>query len=351
VQPWHTFIRLFNKGKPMTTIHDVAKQAGVSSMTVSRVLNGSKHISPSTRERVERAISELGYVPNDLARSLRRKRSRTLALILSDITNPFFTAIARGVEDAANDSDFSVVFCNTDESNDKELRYVNNILQRQIDGTLLIPASDSQETLELFLQHKQTVVLIDRRIEHNTLFDCVLGDSYNGAYELVQHLLTLGHRRIAFLGGPESVSTSQDRLAGYQHALTNAGIAIRAEYICFDQYTQGAGYDNTQQFLQLAAPPTAIFAANNFLAFGAMAAIKEAHLQVPQDLSLVLFDDLPDQMNYEPFFTAATQPAYEIGQQAARLLLARIEGDQSEPQEIILPTSLVIRNSSARPPL
>lgn len=334
----------------MSTINDVAKLAGVSRMTVSRVLNNSGYISQETRERVEKAIAAINYVPNALARSLRFKQTNIIALILTDITNPFFTSVARGVEDVAREQGLSVIFCNTDESEAAEITYLNILLQRQIDGFLLVPARDSSESIALLQAHAVPVVVVDRRVPHGPV-DSVRSNSEQGAYELIRHLLALGHTRIAVLSGSSAVSTALDRVAGYTRALREAGIDLDRQHIFFDQFTQGDGYLMARAALAAIPPPTALFAANNFIAFGAIRAIREAGLRIPEDISIVAFDDLPQSMIWEPFLTVAAQPAYQIGQRATELLLSRMAGEgPTATQAIVLPTTLIIRKSSAPPP-
>lgn len=333
----------------MSTIGDVAKRAGVSPMTVSRVINKSGYISSETREKVERAIEELGYVPNALARSLRFKKTKTLALVLTDITNPFFTTIARGVEDAASEQGFTVMFCNTDESPDDEAEYLQVLVQKQVDGVLLVPAWSSVEPITFLCDRNVPFVVLDRRVP-DAHVDTVRCDSEQGAYELVRHLLDLGHRRIAVLSGSPEVTTATDRAAGYRRAMLEAGCSESDLLIAYSSFTQEGGYRMAQQMLNVVPRPTALFAANNFLAFGAFRAVREAGLRVPQDISLVTFDDLPATMVIEPFLTVANQLAYEMGQQATMLLLDRLAGKgPAEPQEIVLPTQLIIRQSSAPP--
>ena len=211
----------------MTTLQDVAKLAGVSPMTVSRVINNSGYVNKKTRERVEQAIAELDYVPNALARSLRFKQTKTLALIISDITNPFFTTIARGVEDTASEQGFSVIFCNTDESRDKETEYLNVVIQKQVDGVLLVPAFSSQESIKFLQDCGVPFVVLDRRMPELKV-DIVRCDSEQGAYELTRHLLDLGHQRIAALSGSRQVTTAADRIAGYRRALVEDGLEDQA---------------------------------------------------------------------------------------------------------------------------
>ncbi len=331
----------------MTTLQDVAKLAGVSPMTVSRVINDSGYVNKKTRERVERAIAELDYVPNALARSLRFKQTKTLALVISDITNPFFTTIARGVEDIASEQGFSVIFCNTDESRDKETEYLNVVIQKQVDGVLLVPAFSSLESIKFLQDCGVPFVVLDRRVPGLDV-DIVRCDSELGAYELTRHLLDLGHRRIAALSGSRQVTTAADRIAGYRRALIEAGLEDQAiEY--YGEYTAKSGYELAKQVLAT-AQPTALFGGNNFIVIGAMRAVREANLRVPEDISVVAFDDLLDVIGLEPFLTVIRQPAYEIGRRATSLLLDRLSGAApGEPQEIILPTQLIIRQSSTAP--
>jgi LacI family transcriptional regulator, galactose operon repressor len=335
----------------MSTISDVAKLAGVSTMTVSRVINNSGYISQETRERVERAIVKLGYVPNALARGLRFKQTKTIALVLTDITNPFFTTVARGVEDTASEQGFSVMFCNTDESQSEETEYLYVLLQKQIDGVLLVPASGSAESVSLLQERGTPVVVLDRRVS-GARVDTVRSDSEQGAYQLIQHLLDLGHTHIAVLGGPQTVSTAADRVAGYHRALADRGLDAHAPQVYYARYTQESGYQMAQQALAATPRPTALFATNNFIAIGAYRALREVGLSVPDDISLVAFDDLPPAVLIDPFLTVAGQPAYEMGQRAAELLFARLAGETpAEPQEIVLPAQVIIRRSSGPPPV
>jgi LacI family transcriptional regulator len=330
----------------MPTIHDVARLAKVAPITVSRVINNSGYFSAEIRDRVEKAVAELGYVPNLLARSLRSKRTDTLALILTDITNPFFTTLARGVEDTASEAGFTVIFCNTDESESKEARYLQVLLQKQVDGFLLVPAQSKQGAINLIHQHGEPVVVLDRRVPAENV-DIVRCDSEGGASELINLLISLGHSQVAVLSGPRGVSTAEDRVAGYRRAMNAAGIPVDESYIFFGEFNQEGGYEMTRRALSLYPRPTALFAANNFIAIGAMKAIQDAGLDVPEDIALVGFDDLPPAMVSFPFFTVVSQPAYEMGRRATLLLLERLAQQKTETyQEIVLPTQIIVRHSS-----
>jgi LacI family transcriptional regulator len=330
----------------MANIRDVAKRAGVAPITVSRVINNSGYTSQATREIVEAAVKELGYIPNTLARGLRSKQTKTLALVVTDITNPFFTLMARGVEDVAGASNYSVIYCNTDESDVKEEKYINLVAQRQVDGVLLVPSCGKVKTIKFLLSNKINVVALDRRVS-GVRIDSVRSDSEDGAYRLVKLLIGLGHIRIAMITGPTDVSTSVDRVAGYRRALIESGLGDN-EQIYYGEFNQHCGYEFTKQAMTQSPKPTAIFGANNFIAIGIYKALCDFRLVVPGDVSVVAFDDLPETMLVSPFLTFAEQPAYEMGRIATELLLKRISGELSgATQKLVLPTAIIERGSTA----
>jgi LacI family transcriptional regulator len=228
---------------------------------------------------------------------------------------------------------------------------LNTLLQRQVDGVLLVPARNSNEVVRFAQERKTPIVVLDRHLA-DIQVDTVRCDSKQGAYQLVKHLIDLGHERIAVLSGPDGVSTAMDRVAGYSQALQEASVNADPKLVWFGEFIQASGYQMARQALALTPRPTALFAANNFIAIGAYRALRDASLRIPEDVSLVAFDDLPAPLVMEPFLTVAAQPAYEMGQQGTELLLARLAGEgPSEPQEIVLPTQLIIRRSSGPPPL
>ena len=330
----------------MPTIRDVAKLAGVAPITASRVISNSGYASDEVRQRVNQAAEQLGYVPNYLARSLRSKRTRTLALVLTDITNPFWTTVARGVEDAASEEGYNVIFCNTDESASKQEAYLETLIQKQVDGILLVPVRSKRHPIEFLRQQKVQVVLLDRRLPKVEV-DVVRGDSEGGAYQLVQLLLKLGHSRIAILSGPSGVSSADDRVAGYQYALHEAGLRTEDQLIIHGEFSLESGYQMTRSLLALPSRPTALFAGNNFIAIGALKALHDAGLVVPEMMSVVAFDDLPAAIVVDPFLTVAVQPAYEMGQRATRRLLECLDGENTGGvQDIVLPVSIIERKST-----
>lgn len=330
----------------MPTIRDVAKLAGVAPITASRVISNSGYASDEVRQRVNQAVDQLGYVPNFLARSLRSKRTRTLALVLTDITNPFWTTVARGVEDAASEEGYHVIFCNTDESASKQESYLEAMIQKQVDGILLVPARSKESPIKFLHQQNVQVVLLDRRLPDMEA-DVVRCDSNGGAYQLVQLLLKLGHRRITILSGPSGVSSADDRVAGYQHALQEAGLETEDQLIIYGEFSLKSGYQMTHDLLAMTPRPTALFASNNFIAIGALKALHDAGVTVPEEMSVVGFDDLPAAIVVEPFLTVAFQPAYEMGRRATKRLLECLDGQVTDGiQEIVLPVSIIERRST-----
>lgn len=333
----------------MPTIRDVAKLAGVSPITVSRVINSTSYTSEGTKKRVEAAIRQLGYVPNTLARSLRSRRTCTLALVLTDITNPFWTTVARGAEDAASKAGFSMMLGNTDESEEKQARYLQALLEKQIDGILFVPVGNTPAVIRMLKRQNVPVVVLDRRITGGKV-DVVRCDSEGGAYKITKFLLSLGHRRIAVLSGPQSISTAEDRVQGYRRALAEQGVPIQPGLMQYGKFTVESGAEMADYMLKLSPRPTAIFAGNNFIAIGALKVMQEHHVRIPEDIALVGFDDLPANLTIDPFLTVARQPAYEMGSRAAELLLARLDGTAPRGyQEVVLPTEVEIHHSSGSP--
>lgn len=330
----------------MATIVEVARRAGVAPMTVSRVVNESGPVSDEVRARVERAIAETGYVPNAVARSLRASRTHTLAIVVPDLTNPFFTTIAAGAQAAAADAGLMLVVANTDERPAEEEGALGMLLQRRVDGILLVTAGDGADAIRRAEAQGTPIVAVDRKVRGRRT-DTVLADSRGGAEALGRLLVTLGHRRMAILAGPVSVSTSADRVAGFRKALADAGIPAPA--VLHGAYSIDSGRDMAFEAMRATPRPSGIFAANNFIAIGVLHALAEAGLRVPEDVAVVGFDDLPPSMVTFPFLTVAAQPAAEMGRRAVALLLDRIADPESAPRHVVLPTELIVRRSSGDP--
>ncbi|MEN3185602.1 MAG: LacI family DNA-binding transcriptional regulator [Atribacterota bacterium] len=329
----------------MTTIYDIARIVGVSPATVSRALSGSNRIKEETRRKILETAEKLNYTPNYLARGLKKKKTDTIALVISDVTNPFFTNLARGVEDTASRSGFNTIFCNTDEDPEKERTYIDLMLKKMVDG-LVVSSCGNGKTLLTLKERGIPVVLVDRRLKRFS-WDCVVGDSEGGAYLLVRHLLEVHHlKEIAMFAGPLQISTSVERVEGYKRALAEFGIPFRPELLLVGRYKEDFGYQMTRSFLELRKLPQAIFAGNNFIAMGVVRAARESGIRIPEDLALVTFDDLELASVLVPFFTVARQPAYTMGSLATQFLLERIGGEKiRERREVVLKPEVIIRHS------
>ena len=329
----------------MTNIRDVARLAGVAPITVSRVINGADGVAEDTRQRVQQAIDQLHYVPNSLAKSLRSRQSHTIALIVPDITNPFWTTVARGVEDTAAENDYRTILCNSDENPAKETNYLNLLVERRVDGVIIAPATPDKKRLTLLKQLQVPCVLVDRRVA-GFVADLVYSDSRAGARFLIDHLIDLGHRRIALINGPRTISSAQDRAEGYRESLEAHGLVVEESLIFQGEFKQDSGYRLVKQALARVPRPTAIFAANNFIAIGALQALQEAGWRVPEDMALVCVDDVPYLSAIDPFLTVAAQPAYEMGESAAQLLVGRLTATRKgKAREVVLAPQLIIRRS------
>lgn len=317
-------------------------------MTVSRVVNQAKRVAPETRERVEQAIHDLGFVPNALARGLLQGRTHTIALLLTDISNPFFTQIARGVEDVAQRNGYTVIFANSDESPQKESQYVQTLLSRQIDGLIIAPAgSASRPLLDLLIRRKKPVVLIDRLID-GIAVDTVVGDNVGGARILTEHLIALGHHRIALVHASAEISTARERQRGYLEALRLHGIAVDQDLIVEGDFKRAGGAEAARQLLKLPIDrrPTAIFADNNFHAIGVIEVLREAKQHVPRDIAVVCFDDIELASALQPFLTVVAQPARTFGTIAMQFLLDRFTSTEAIPaRRVVLPPELIVRES------
>jgi LacI family transcriptional regulator len=331
------------------TIHDVAVHAGVSAMTVSRVINKSPRVSDDTRERVEASIAELGYVPSRLARGLIQRKTHAFGVIVPDVANPFFTLVVRGAEQVAWRAGYHVILCDTQGDLERERGYIEDMVAFQVEGVLIAPVGDrSRPQLRRLTRSNVPFVLVDRSISGFEA-DLVQGDSVGGARQLVQHLIELGHKRIGMVTETTDVSTARDRLEGYHEALQRAGIEPDSELVvessAIDPDVAAA---STLRLLALPDPPTAIFAVNNIAVVGVMEAARRRKLDVPSDLALVCFDDIEHVSRLYPFLTVMAQPAETYGTIATQLLLDRLSGriGQQRRRVVVLPADLIVRESS-----
>jgi LacI family transcriptional regulator len=326
------------------TIQDVAREAHTSVSTVSRVLTGSAPVSTEKRAMVEDAIQRMGFRPSHVARSLRTRTTHSIGLLINDVTNPFYSAVAKGVEDEANRHGYSLILCNTSEDPDRELQYLHILRDKQVDGIIFGPIGENVEFIR-GLSRRIPLVQVDRRLEGIEI-ETVMADNEGGACRATHLLLERGHRRIGVMTWNAQIMVLSQRVAGYSRALAEANLppdpALIAEVPRFSPrlVVEAASY------LLATQRPTAIFALNNQLGLGALRAIRDLGLRIPDDVALVVFDDLEVFDLMTPRITAVEQPAMTMGQRAVQLLVERIEGHSDRPPQVaVLPTQLVLRES------
>ncbi len=327
------------------TIKDIAKEANVSTATVSKILNNKdQRISSQTRKRVLEIAKNKNYIPNSMARSLVTKKTNTIGLILPDITNPFFPELARGVEDKANEEGYMIMFCNTDDDADKESNYLEMLAQKMVDGIILTQSANKEGNIETLNKLKIPVVLIDRDIEMKNIKGKVLVNNFSGAYEGVSYLIKKGYRKIAFITGPLSTTTSKERLNGYVKALEDAKIDVNYELILEGEYKAKWGIDGTNLLLEKKLKFDAIFCGNDLIAINAIKTLKERNIKVPNDVGVLGYDNIYLAEMIDPPLTTINQPAYKMGYEAVKLLIDILENNE-KGRIIKLKTNLVLRKS------
>ncbi|MGH3313656.1 MAG: LacI family DNA-binding transcriptional regulator [Streptomyces sp.] len=326
----------------MTSIKDVASVAGVSVATVSRVLNEHPAVRPDTRARVLSAVAELGYRPNAVARSLRTDQTRTLGLIISDVLNPFFTELARAVEDAARERGYSVIIGNADERPALQEHHVRTLLDRRIDGLLVSPTDGGTAVIRDAVRARTPMVFVDRWIRGIDV-PVIHADGRAAVHDLVAHLYALGHRRLAIIGGPRSTTTGNERVEAFRTALRAHGLPLPEKYIGQGDFQTESGRRATAAFLDLPDPPQAVFATDNLMALGAMDELRGLGLRVPEDMALAAFDDIPWFLHTDPPLTAIAQPTGELGHRAVQALINLVEGRCAD--SVTLSARLVTRRS------
>ncbi len=335
----------------MPNMKQIAKMARVSLGTVSHVLNNSAGVREPVRMRVLEAVRAVGYRPNQLARGLRRVRTSMIGMIIPDITNPFFPAVVRGAEDIAFSNGYRLILCNSDNHHSKELAHLNELRAYLPAGLIVIPSnfSDLTAQTDVYRRAGAGVVCIDR-LPTNWSGDSVTANNEQGAYKATRYLIQLGHTTLATITGPLHLTNATDRLCGFKRALRGAKLKLGPEYVQEATFDKNGGYSKTAILLRLIPRPTAIFAANDMIALGALLAIREAGLRCPEDVSLIGFDDLDLGETTNPSLSSVSQSGYQLGATAADILLSRIKGDTGPAKHIVLGTSLTIRNSAARAP-
>ena len=331
----------------MITIRDVAREARVSIATVSHVINNTRYVSDELSKKVHIAMEKLGYHPNDIARSLRKKKTYTIGMIIPDNSNPFFAEVALGIEMRSFDLSYNVIFCNTNRDVQKELIYLDLLLKKRVDGIIFVSSGSNINSIEFIKSQKIPVIVVDREVKRLEV-DSVLVDNLSGGYQATKHLLNLGHKIISCISGPSLITPSSERIEGYKKALKEASLEIYEKLILQGDFQYEGGYKSAKRLLRMKKIPTAIFVCNDLMAIGAIRAIKEGGLSVPKDISVVGFDDIALASFYSPKLTTVTQPKYQMGKLAANMLIERIMNKEIEPRRKLLKTELIIRESTSR---
>jgi LacI family transcriptional regulator len=331
----------------MPTMREVADKAKVSPTTVSHVINNTRFVSEDVRARVTAAMKELGYRPNALARSLRRGITFTIGLILPDSANPFFAEIGRAIEETAFQYGYNVILCNTEGEYNREQIYVDLLTKKQVDGLIFVAAGAQSESLSSLLQDDILVVLIDRQVPGIDV-DVVLSDNRQGGYLATKHLVDLGHTRIACISGPSDITPSSERVIGYLQALQEAGMPPDEKLIISGNFRVESGHQIVQELLAFPNPPTAVFASNDLMAIGAMRAVTQKGLRVPEDVSIVGFDDIELASYISPALTTVRQPKMEMGKTAVDLLIKQTQEGNRTASLTILNNELIVRDSTGR---
>jgi LacI family transcriptional regulator len=333
----------------MATIQEVARRARVSPATVSRVLNGNESVHPDLVLRVRDAVAGLGYQPNGMARNLRRSESTLWAVVVSDVSNPFFTSMVRGVEDIAQDLGYSVVLCNSDESRVKEAGYLAAAVADRMAGVIISPASTPETDVSGLISLGIPVVAVDRRVD-GAAVDTVLVDNERAARLATGHLLDMGYRRIGCITGPRQAMTASERLAGYTAALSERGIDPRPDLVRHADFRQPGGYAAMTSLLG-ESRPDAVFIANNLMTVGAIECLFDRRIEIPREMGLVGFDEPPWASLIRPSLSTVAQPTYQMGRVAGELLAARRGAGRGAdsgrpPETIVLHATLNVRASS-----
>jgi LacI family transcriptional regulator len=333
----------------MVTRDDVARAAGVSPSTVSYVLNdGPRSVSDDTRERVWKVISELGYQPNAVARSLRTSRVGMVGLMVPDISNPFFAGLSRGTQDVAKERGYFVVICNTDGQLAHEVSLQRSLYEHRMEGMIIDPVEARPADLK-FLQDRAVPVVLSGLDRDDATVDCAGVDDMEAACDAVEHLLELGHTDVAMITGPLKQRRMNHRPDGYRKALAGRGLAYREELVANGDYSQASGYACAMELLDRGGKFTALFAANDLMAIGAMMAVQEKGLRVPEDLAMIGFDNIPESAVTTPRLSTVDNPHYTQGRVTAEMLFERINGEfTGDPRAVVLPHRLIVRGSTGR---
>lgn len=327
------------------TMADVAREAGVSLMTVSRVVNEKGDVSPATRQRIVAIIERLGYRPSGIARGLATQRTGTLGLVLPDVANTFFANVARGAEQEAYARGYNIFLCNTNEDPRREIDLLRSLEEKRVDGVVLCSSRLQDAELRSLLAYHRAVVLINRQIESGGVCSVLIDDAYGGRLA-TQHLLQSGHRAVGFLAGPELSQSGRQRREGYRAAFAEAGLQVDRDWVCHCAPTAEGGLDAGRELLTAHPDLSALFCYNDLVAVGVLRAAVELDRRVPQDLALVGYDDIPLANLVSPTLTTCRVPRNDLGKWAVKFLLVQIEGGDNRCDRVELKPELVVRESA-----
>jgi LacI family transcriptional regulator len=330
------------------TMSQVAELAGVSVATVSNVLSGNKYVSPELTKRVEAVVRELNYQPSRIARGLKVQKTYFIGLMVPDITNPFFAEIARGVESVALEHDYQLFLCNTDGDTEREVRTLNSFLAHDVDGIVNVAPRLNDQEISKFLDVTPQVIVDRPFYIPNPNVSVVYVDNYKGSAQLAEYLLAKGHRRFACISGPPEVHNVKERLEGFLHEIRQAGIPDRGCLVKYGEFKYQTGFDLMENILVSGFEPTAVFAGNDLMAWGALDAIKEAQLSAPQDIAIAGFDNVYFSSFLTPTLTTVEQPKFKMGQIAMKMLIETMKrGDEKrQTGRVMLSCELIPRDSA-----
>ncbi|MCT8137348.1 catabolite control protein A [Anaerobacillus sp. CMMVII] len=329
-----------------TTIYDVAREAGVSMATVSRVVNGNPNVKPTTRKKVLEAIERLGYRPNAVARGLASKRTTTVGVIIPDISSIFFAELARGIEDIATMYKYNIILCNSDQNKEKEIHLINTLLEKQVDGIVFMGGQITDDHVEEFKRSPVPIVL-SATIDQKKEFPSVNINYEQAAYDAVKFLIDNGHTKIGMLTGSlEDPVNGYQKYAGFRKALEDANITFNEDYVVVGDYTYDSGIEAMEKFLELSERPTAIFAGTDEMALGIIHGAQDKGLNVPEDIEVIGFDNTRLAAMVRPTLTSVVQPMYDIGAVSMRLLTKYMNKEEVSDEVVLLPHRIEFRNST-----
>ena len=331
------------------TIKDIARKAGVSQATVSRVLNNSGYVKEETRQTIEKVIEELNYTPNAVARSLSKSETNVIGVVVPDINNPFFGEVIKGISMVADSQNLNIILCDTNENMEKEIKSLKMLKEQRIKGIIITPTSDTNEFNSEYLLALENlgipIVLVDRDVKYSN-FDAVFIDNIKGTFDATEALIKEGHKKIAIIAGPTTSKPGRDRLRGYKKALTMNNMKLDENYIFYGDFKIGSGYECTKKIVSMKDRPTAILVCNNMMNLGCIKALNEMNIRIPDDMALIGFDEIEmiDVLGIN--ISVVSRPTTEMGKTAAEILIKKLNGEEKQRTErVILPPTLLLKGS------